>query len=329
MLTNYSCLANSMQIIASCNLTPEDNCLGLLPLYHIYGMIVVQFSVLLSGASILYLPKFEQETFLRCLQERKITMAHLVPPLIVFLTKHPLVSNYDITSLKKIFCGAAPLGADITTDFLQRFTHGVKLNQGFGMTELSPVSNVDFTCTAGSIGHLVANTKGKIVHLETNKVLPPGEEGEYCVKGPQVMKGYFNNQKATDEMIESDGWLHTGDIGYFNKDGLVYIHDRLKELIKYKGSQVAPAELEAILLGHPNIQDAAVLGVPDDAAGELPKAFVVKKLGSTLSEEEIIKFVEGRVSSTKRLRGGVQFVDEIPKNPSGKILRRVLRTKYL
>ncbi|CAG5134861.1 unnamed protein product, partial [Candidula unifasciata] len=292
MLTHYNCLADCMQIINSAPVTPEDRCLGLLPLYHIYGMIVVQFTVLLGGATISYLPKFEPEIFLRCLQERKITFAHLVPPIIVFLAKHPLVSKYDLTSLRKVICGAAPLGVEISNEFLQRFSNRVKLNQGYGLTETSPVVNIDFTSTLGSIGHLVSNTEGKIVDIETNRVLGPEEKGEYCVRGPQVMKGYYKNQKATDDMIEPDRWLHTGDIGYYNKDGIFYIEERLKELIKYKGSQVAPAELEAILLGHPNVQDAAVIGVPDQAAGELPKAFIVKKPGSSVTEEEIIKFIE-------------------------------------
>ncbi|BFZ12021.1 hypothetical protein BsWGS_15060 [Bradybaena similaris] len=329
MLTHRNCLANCMQVITSIPVSPDDRCLGLLPLYHIFGMVVVQFSVLLGGARISYLPKFDPEIFLKCIQDRKITFAHLVPPLVVFLAKHPLVSNYDLTSLKQIVCGAAPLGIDISNEFLKRFSHGIKLNQGYGLTETGPVLNFDFTNTLGSVGPVVPNTEGKIVDVETKRTLGPEERGEYCVRGPQVMKGYFKNQKATDEMIEPDGWLHTGDIGYYNKDGICYIEERLKELIKYKGSQVAPAELEALLLGHPSIQDAAVIGVPDEAAGELPKAFIVKKPGSNVSEAEIIQFIEGRVTHTKRLRGGVQFIDEVPKNPSGKILRRVLRAKYL
>ncbi|CAL1545805.1 unnamed protein product [Lymnaea stagnalis] len=329
MLTHYNCMANCYQALASIQATSEDRCLGILPLYHIYGMVTVQFAVLQGGATLTYLPKFEPESFLKCLQDKKITLAHLVPPLMVFLTKHPMVDGYNLKSLKRVVSGAAPLGAELTHEFQNKFSHGVKVNQGYGLTETSPVTNVDITGTPGSIGPMVANTMGKIVDLETNKILGPGELGEFCVKGPQVMKGYYNNKKATDEMIDPDGWLHTGDIGYFTKEGLVFIKDRLKELIKYKGSQVPPAELEALLLGHPDIQDVAVIGVPDEISGELPKAFVIKKPGSKVTEQDIIKFVEERVTHIKRLRGGVQFVDEIPKNPSGKILRRILKAKYL
>ncbi|XP_059160340.1 uncharacterized protein LOC131943956 isoform X2 [Physella acuta] len=329
MLTHYNCLANCLQVIESVSVGKSDRCLGLLPLYHIYGMTAVQFAALQTGASLQFLPKFEPETFLRCLQDKQITLAHLVPPLIVFLAKHPLVAKYDLSALKMVISGAAPLGVDITQQFQQRFEGKIVVNQGYGMTETTPVTNVDTTATPGSIGNMVVNTLGKIVDVASNQALGPGEVGEYCVKGPQVMKGYFKNKKATDDMIEPDGWLHTGDIGYYNKDGLVFIKDRLKELIKYKGSQVPPAELEALLLGHPDVQDVAVIGVPDDQAGELPKAFVVKKPGSKLTEKEVARFVEERVSHTKKLRGGVQFVEDIPKNPSGKILRRVLREKYL
>ncbi|KAK6998149.1 4-coumarate--CoA ligase 1 [Biomphalaria glabrata] len=168
----------------------------------------------------------------------------------------------------------------------------------------------------------------QIVNQE-NQTLPLGGVGEICVKGPQVMKGYYNNKQATDEMIEPSGWLHTGDLGYFTKDGILFTQDRLKELIKFKAFQVPPAELEALLLGHPDVQDVAVLGVPDLECGELPKAFVVKKPGSKVNEQELVKYVEDRVSPTKRLRGGVQFIEEIPKTASGKILRRVIREKYL
>ncbi|XP_059160345.1 uncharacterized protein LOC131943957 isoform X2 [Physella acuta] len=329
MLTHYNCLANCLQVMQSFPVGPGECGLGLLPLYHIYGMMVVQFSVIQGGAALCYLPKFEPEIFLRCLHEKKVNVLHVVPPLLVFLCKQPLVERFDLSSLRRLLCGAAPLGEALTLEFTRRFDNKIQVLQGYGMTETAPVTNLDTTSTPGSIGNTTANTVGKIVDVASNQALGPGEVGEYCVKGPQVMKGYFKNKKATDDMIEPDGWLHTGDIGYYNKDGLVFIKDRLKELIKYKGSQVPPAELEALLLGHPDVQDVAVIGVPDDQAGELPKAFVVRKPGSNLTEKEVARFVEERVSHTKKLRGGVQFVEDIPKNPSGKILRRVLREKYL
>ncbi|KAH9519672.1 putative 4-coumarate--CoA ligase 5 [Bulinus truncatus] len=329
MLTHFNCMANCKQIFSSIPTSPMDRALGLLPMFHIYGMIVVQLSVLLGGASLVYLPKFEPSTFLQCLQNKQISLAHLVPPLALFLSRNPEVLQYSLKSLKRIICGAAPLGPEVTAELLKRLDHDITFNQAFGMTELSPVATVDTSSTLGSVGYLVANTLGKIVDTETNRTLGVGEVGEICVKGPQVMKGYFNNQQATDQMIEPDGWLHTGDVGFVSRDGLLFMQDRLKELIKYKGYQVAPAELEALLLGNPDVQDVAVLGVPDEESGELPRAFVVKKPGSRVTPESLMKYIEGRVASTKRLRGGVQFIDEIPKNPSGKILRRVIRDKYV
>ncbi|GFS23355.1 4-coumarate--CoA ligase [Elysia marginata] len=258
-----------------------------------------------------------------------IRLAHLVPPLILFLAKHPIVSNYDLSFFKKILVGAAPLGQDLITEVLKRHPNLESIIQGYGLTETSPGLCISTSQTLGSVGPPLPNTLLTIVDPESQKVLGVGEHGEICVKGPQVMLGYYKNQEATDNMITSDGWMYTGDIGYFDEDGMVYVEDRLKELIKYKGTQVAPAELEALLLTHPDIQDAAVVGVPDQAAGELPRAFVVVKPGSDLTEEQVASFVEGKVASWKKLRGGVQFLKEIPKSPSGKILRRVIRADYL
>ncbi|XP_013067052.2 uncharacterized protein LOC106055374 [Biomphalaria glabrata] len=327
MLTHYNFMANCLQIAASLPTSPDDRVIGLLPLFHIFGMIAVQFSVFLGGSSVVYLPKFEPETFLKCLQDKQITLAHLVPPLVVFLAKHPLVSQYNLGSVQRIVCGAAPLGPQLTLEVIQRLDHGVTINQIFGLTEtICPA--LDVTSTPGSVGYMVVNTLGKFVNTE-NKTLPPGEAGEFCVKGPQVMKGYYKNKQATDEMIEPNGWIHTGDVGFVSESGLIYIQDRIKEIIKYKGFQVPPAELEALLLGHPDVQDAAVLGVPDLECGELPKAFVVKKPGSKVNEQELLRYVEDRVSPVKRLRGGVLFIDDIPRNPSGKILRNIIGNKYL
>ncbi|GFO49199.1 4-coumarate--coa ligase 1-like [Plakobranchus ocellatus] len=329
MLSHHNCVANVFQICKLLSPDDQDRCIGLLPLYHIYGMVVVQFVSLMGGASITYLPKFDPESFLKCLHQRKISVAFLVPPLILFLAKHPMVSNFDLTAIKEVVCGAAPLGEELTEEFIARHPSVEALRQGYGMTETSPVTNLDMTQTPGSAGHMLPNTLGKIVDVDSRQTLGMGERGELCVKGPNVMQGYYMNQEATDDMISADGWLYTGDIGYFNEEGVVVIKDRLKELIKYKGSQVAPAELEAVLLSHPDIQDVAVIGVPDQAAGELPKAFVVARPGSNLTPDQVTGFLEGKVAHTKRLRGGVQFIEEIPKNPSGKILRRVLKASNL
>uniref|UniRef100_A0A0B6ZD64 Luciferin 4-monooxygenase n=1 Tax=Arion vulgaris TaxID=1028688 RepID=A0A0B6ZD64_9EUPU len=330
MLTHYNILANCLQMKASVNVHVGEPTLGLLPLYHIFGMVIVQYCALQNGGILVTLPKFDPEVFLKCIQDAKIELANLVPAVVNFMVKHPLVSKYDITSLRRVYSAAAPLGEGVTKEFLRRHTFGVTLAQGFGMTETSPATNVDtYGSACGSIGTMLVNTLGKIVDVENNKQLGPGEMGEYCVKGPQVMKGYFNNQKATDEIIKPDGWLHTGDIGYVTKDGFVYICDRMKELIKYKGSQVPPAELEALLLEHHDIADVAVIGIPDDRAGELPKAFVVKKNDAKVTEQDIVNFVKEKMAPSKRLHGGVQFVKDIPRNASGKIIRKTIKEKYV
>jgi len=328
MLTHRNCVANVLQTSNSVPVKETDVAIGLLPLYHIYGMIVVQFGVLDRGGCVVFLPKFEPVSFLSCVQDKKVTMAHLVPPLVLFLARHPVVSDYDLSSLRKVVCGAAPLSADTSEEFCKRHDYVNYFTQGYGLTETSPVTNIDLTQTFGCTGNFVCNTEGKIVDFETGRVLGMGEEGELYIRGPQIMKGYYKNQKATDEMISEDGWLATGDIGIFDEQGRIFIKDRLKELIKYKGSQVAPAELEAVVLTHPAVLDAAVIGMPDEEAGELPRAFVVKKAGVEVTEDEIVQFVDGLVAKAKRLRGGVQFISEVPKNPSGKILRRILRSKY-
>ena len=238
MLTHYNCLANVLQSAGGLDIKESDVALGLLPLYHIYGMMVIQYGVLNVGGTVIYMPKFEPDTFLRCIQDKKITLAFLVPPLVVFMAKHPMCANFDLTSVSRVFCGAAPLGADITIEFKEKYDHVHRFCQGYGLTETSPLTNLDTTQTIGCAGSMVANTVGKIVDIETGKTLGPHQDGEVCVKGPQVMKGYFNNKKATDGMLDVDGWMSTGDIGYFDEEGKLYIKDRLKELIKYKGSQV-------------------------------------------------------------------------------------------
>ena len=223
--------------------------------------------------------------------------------------------------------GAAPLSSKLQVKISEVLNCPVI--QGYGMTELSPVTNIDFTepnlLKAGSIGPALADTEEKIVDTEDpTKELKPGEIGELVVRGPQVMKGYLNNPEATEETITSDGWFHTGDIGKMDEEGYVWVLDRKKELIKYKGFQVPPAELEGLLIEHPKISDAAVIGKPDEESGEIPKAFVVKSAGSNISEDEIMSFVSSKVSTFKQVRE-VEFVEAIPKNPSGKILRRLLK----
>ncbi|XP_063426390.1 uncharacterized protein LOC134710116 [Mytilus trossulus] len=324
MLTHSNIVSNLLQFRPLISVNEEDTCLGVLPFFHIYGLSPVMMGVLQDGGKLVTQPRFDPEMFLKALQGYKVTQAHLVPPIILFLAKHPVVSKFDLSSITKLISGAAPLGDSLTEEVMERLKAPVC--QGYGMTETSPVIHVDTVPnTRGSVGKVVPNTLCKIVCPDTDTQLDKvGEVGEICVKGPQVMKGYLHNIKATEDIIR-DGWLHTGDIGYVKDNGSFVITDRLKELIKYKGYQVAPAELEDLLLNHPAVQDVAVIGMPDDEAGEVPRAYIVKKPNSDVSAGEISQYVEDNAAYYKKLRGGVQFIDLIPKAPSGKILRRILK----
>jgi acyl-CoA synthetase (AMP-forming)/AMP-acid ligase II len=278
---------------------------------------------LYQGATIVMLQRFELEPFLQTLQDYAVTLTHVVPPIILALSKNPVVANYDLSKLKTIFSGAAPLDEHLTRACMQRLN--CEIRQGYGMTETSPVTHSSPADPAqvkfGSVGLAAPNTECKIIDLETGESLGPNKEGEVCVRGPQIMMGYLNRPEATAATIDPDGWLHTGDIGYVDDDGHFYIVDRAKELIKYKGFQVPPAELEALLLMHPCVADAAVIPYPDDEAGEVPKAFVVLK--GEVPAEELMNFVAGRVAPHKKIRK-LEFIEKIPKSPSGKILRRLL-----
>jgi acyl-CoA synthetase (AMP-forming)/AMP-acid ligase II len=242
------------------------------------------------------------------------------------LAKHPAVDKYDLSSVRRAFSGAAPLDADTARAVSERI--GCRLSQGYGLTETSPVSHCVpdswSEVTPGSVGPAIPNTECKIVDVATEKELGRNEDGEIWIRGPQVMKGYLNNDAATRSSIDADGFFHSGDIGHIDEREQFFIVDRLKELIKYKGFQVAPAELEAILLSHPMIADAAVIGVHDEEGEEVPKAFVVLK--EPISPEAIMEFVASQVAPHKKVRR-VEVVDQIPKSPTGKILRRVLRER--
>jgi acyl-CoA synthetase (AMP-forming)/AMP-acid ligase II len=323
MLTHRNLVANVLQSEAAHPITGEDRLMGVLPFFHIYGQTVIMNMGLHLGATIVTMPRFDLEQFLGIIQEHRLTFAHLVPPIVLALAKHPMVDGYDLSSLKTVLSGAAPLGAPLEAAFRQRT--GIDVIQGYGMTEASPVTHVrplDDVVHPGSIGPVVPNTEARVVG-PGGQDLPPGSDGEILVRGPQVMKGYLNDPEATASTVDEDGWLHTGDIGHADEDGMFYVVDRLKELIKYKGYQVPPAELEAILVTHPAVADAAVIPHPDEEAGEIPKAFVVLRSDVVGDPEEIMAFVAARVSPQKRIRL-VEFVDEVPKSASGKILRRAL-----
>ena len=323
MLTHHNLVANVCQMEGLHYFYETDTLICVLPLFHIYGLVVVLNMGLYSGATIVLMPRFDLESFLQAVQDYNVSLAHLVPPIVLALSKHPIVDNYKLPNLKTIFSGAAPLGEDLTRACMDRL--GCTIRQGYGMTETSPVTHSSpappETLKFGSVGVPAPNTECKIIDLETGAPLGPGERGEVCVRGPQIMKGYLNNPEATAQTIDADAWLHTGDIGYADEDGHFYIVDRAKELIKYKGLQVAPAELEAVLLTHPCVADAAVIPYPDDEAGEVPKGIIVLK--EPTEPQAILEFVAQRVAPHKRIRQ-LEFVDKIPKSPSGKILRRVL-----
>jgi acyl-CoA synthetase (AMP-forming)/AMP-acid ligase II len=321
MLTHHNLVSNILQSSVALDLAGDDVVLGVLPFFHIYGMVVIMNLGIYHRATVVTMPRFELEQCLGVMQSYGISYAYAVPPIVLALAKHPLVDNYDLGRLRTIFSGAAPLGPEVAGAASRRL--GCLVKQGYGLTETSPVTHavrLESAVTSG-VGQSLPNTETKVVDTETGAELGPDEEGEICIRGPQVMKGYLNRPEATAAMIDGEGWLHTGDIGYADANGCFYIVDRLKELIKFKGMQVAPAELEAVLLGHPAIADAAVIPQRDEEAGEVPKAFVVLK--GEVTADEICRYVAARVAPHKRLRA-IEITDQIPKSASGKILRRVL-----
>ncbi|KAL1923115.1 uncharacterized protein VTP21DRAFT_9491 [Calcarisporiella thermophila] len=335
MLTHRNLVSNMMQIkIYDKGHIDSDRDVqaAAVPLYHMYGLLLIILFALHHGRKSVILPRFDLELFLASIQKYRVTYAPLVPPIILLLAKHPLVDKYDVSSLRKIFSAAAPLSDELGQELKQRL--GIVLRQGYGMTELSPFTHMapwDMEDEYGTVGPLVSNMEAKVV--DTNgKEVKAGEIGELWVRGPNVMKGYIKNIEATRETIDPDGFLHTGDICRYDERGYFYIVDRAKELIKYKGFQVAPAELEALLLTHPKVADCCVIGIySSDNMTELPCAFVVPKQNiaddkRTLSQE-LVDFVKARVAHYKQLRGGVHFVESIPKSAAGKILRRVLRSQ--
>ncbi|HXY31258.1 MAG TPA: AMP-binding protein [Gemmatimonadaceae bacterium] len=327
MLSHRNLVANVLQLDATGPIRDgEDTILGFLPFFHIYGLLVIMQHGLYRGGTIVVMPRFELEAALALIQKHRVSVAYVVPPVVLLLTNSPLLAQHDLSSIRMLFSGAAPLGGDVAGRCAERVDCVVA--QGYGMTESSPVTHAcpgnPPRIKAGSVGVCVPNTEVRIVDVATGASLGPNESGELWIRGPQVMMGYLNCPDATRDTVDEEGWLHTGDIGYVDDEGFFFIVDRLKELIKYKGLQIAPAELEAILLAHPCIGDAAVVGIADQEAGEVPKAFVVLK--APVSTDEIQEFVGSRVAHHKRLRQ-VEIVDQIPKSPSGKILRRMLRDR--
>jgi len=328
MLSHRNLVANIEQAWTSLPLGEDDTLIGVLPFFHSYGQTVVLNMGLAKGSTIVTMPRFDLDGLLDIVERYRVTWLHIVPPVVLALANAPQLDERDTSSLKMVVSGAAPLDADLVSRAEERI--GAPIRQGYGLTEVSPVSHksraadVDAT-PPGSIGPLIPNTEARLVDPATGADVAEGGEGEIWLRGPQVMLGYLNNPEATAATITPEGWLRTGDVGRVDENGYFYIVDRLKELIKYKGYQVPPAELEAVLVSHPKVRDAAVIGVRNAEGEEVPKACVCADDG--LGGEELMAYVAERVAPYKRVRE-VEFVDEVPKSASGKILRRVLREQY-
>jgi acyl-CoA synthetase (AMP-forming)/AMP-acid ligase II len=323
MLTHTNLVTTVRQVNRGLRLTRQDTVLAVAPFFHIMGFMATLAAPLASGATVVTMPRFDLEGFLTLVQRHRVTVLVVPPPVMAALAGHPLVDGYDLSSLELVVSGGAPLGADLQRAVAARLP-GAAVRQGWGLTETSigvtlPDRRRD--TVPGSVGRLMPNTELRVVDPRTGRDLGAGEPGELWARGPQVMAGYHGRPDATAEMIDADGWLHTGDLGHVDRDGNVFVVDRLKELIKVSAYQVAPAELEALLAGHPAVADAAVIPRPDGAHGEVPVALVVPCGG--LDPDELVAWVAERVAPHKRLRA-VRLVDAIPRTPAGKLLRRLL-----
>ncbi|MFF3375748.1 4-coumarate--CoA ligase family protein [Streptomyces sp. NPDC002680] len=332
MLTHRSIATNLAQLTPTIRMGPGDRILAVLPFFHIYGLTALMNMPLKRGAAVVVLPRFDLDTFLAAIEKHRITGLFVAPPIVLALAKHPAVEQYDLSSLEYVLSSAAPLDAALAAACSARL--GLPpVGQAYGMTELSPGTHIvplDDMSTAppGTVGRLLPSTEMRILSLDDpDRDADADEAGEIVIRGPQVMKGYLGNPDATAAMIDDDGWLHTGDVGRVDADGWLFVVDRVKELIKYKGFQVAPAELEALLLTHPGIADAAVIGVYNADNNEVPHAYVVRQPSAPdLSEGEVMMYVAERVAPYKRVRQ-VTFIEGVPRAASGKILRRQLREK--
>lgn len=331
MLTHRSIATNLAQLEPVMPMGPGDRILAVLPFFHIYGLTALMNAPLRHGATVVVLPRFDLDPFLAAIEKHRINGLYVAPPIVLALAKHPAVARYDLSSLDYILSAAAPLDARLAAACSARL--GLPpVRQAYGMTELSPGTHV-VPLTAenpppGAVGKLLPSTEMRVVALDDpEKDLDPGAEGEILMRGPQVMKGYLGRPDATAELIDDAGWVHTGDVGRVDADGWLFVVDRVKELIKYKGFQVAPADLEALLLTHERIADAAVIGVQDEDGNEVPKAYIVRQSGAdVLTEEDVMAFVAEHVAPYKKVRR-VEFVGGVPRAASGKILRRELRDR--
>jgi acyl-CoA synthetase (AMP-forming)/AMP-acid ligase II len=326
MISHYNMVAELCSINGVTDaalIMPQDTVLAFLPFFHIYGIVAFLNLALAQGATVITMPRFDLEQYLQLVEKHGVTILHVVPPIALALAKHPIVDKFNLSKVRGAFSAAAPLGDAVAHALHARL--GFRVSQAYGMTEVSGASHLGPTTPdkikPASAGRLMPNMQCKIVEVGSGVEVRTGEQGEIMVRGPMVMQGYFGQPSATAATIDADGWLRTGDIGYVDTDGDFFIVDRTKELIKYKGLQVAPAELESVLVSNPAIAEACVIGIADEEAGEVPKAFVVKK--GEISAEQVMAWLAERVSAHKRVRA-VEFVDQLPKSATGKLLRRVL-----
>ncbi|MEK6207872.1 MAG: long-chain-fatty-acid--CoA ligase [Chloroflexota bacterium] len=326
MLTHANLTANQEQFFARVPVRRDDVFLNVLPYFHIYALNLLMTGAISLGATQVAMSRFDMVEYCTLVERHRATVCFIVPPIVLGLAMSPEVEKHDFSSVRFFFTGAAPLAPDPARRMIQRL--GKPLIQGYGLTETSPVTHANplEAAVLESIGPVVAGTEDKIVDLETGtRTLANGEVGEICVRGPQVMRGYWNKPQDTADVIR-DGWFHTGDVGRRDDNGYVFIVDRKKEFIKYKGFGVGPAEVEAVLCEHPAVADAGVIGKPDTEAGEIPKAFVQLRPNAQATAEELIAFVKERISDYKRVRE-VEFIDKVPRTASGKILRRELAAR--
>jgi long-chain acyl-CoA synthetase len=331
MISHRNLVTNNIQFISCMRLRDVDRLIIFLPFYHIYGAMLMGASVY-AGATAVLMERFEPTECMRLIERHGITLFFAVPPVLLMLCHWPELGKYNLGTLRLTMVGAAPVPPEVARRFRQ--LTGVPVVQGYGMTEASPLTHLNPVYdedlnVVDSAGLTAPDTEQKVVDVETGEqVLPPGEVGEICIRGPQIMQGYWKAPEATAAALR-DGWYYSGDIGYVDEHGYTFIQDRKKEMIKYKGFGIAPAEIEALLLEHPGIADVAVIGKPDPEAGEIPKAFVVRKPShAELTAGDVLAFAKGRLAGYKTLHE-VQFLEAIPKNPSGKILRRVLKEQEL
>lgn len=338
MLTHRNLVANLCSTLSGVpqEMVGKVTTLGLIPFFHIYGITGICCATLRNKGKVVVMGRFDLRTFINALITQEVTFAPIVPPIILALVKNPIVKEFDLSGLKlqAIMTAAAPLAPELQTSFEKKFP-GVDVQEAYGLTEHScitlnygSIGKDNLAAKKNTVGRILPNLEVKFIDPDSGRSLPKNTPGEICVRSQCVMQGYYNNEEETSRTIDDKGWMHTGDIGYIDDDGDVFIVDRIKELIKYKGFQVAPAELEAILLTHPSIEDAAVVPLPDKEAGEIPAASIVMAPNAKETEDEIIKYVASNVAHYKKVRL-VHFVETIPKSPSGKVMRRLIKEKMI